>query len=111
MSFYFSANTIIYFLMRHEVDATELDDVYLEQADDEFAETAPTMTVTSTTTTVTTTAPIETARPSSRRSVADATERQRRQQRRQQRWKRGRRDFDRTLAPRGQSAGGVSAES
>ena len=59
MSFYFSANTIIYFLMRHEVDATELDDVYLEQADDEFAETAPTMAVTTTTTTVTAGAPGE----------------------------------------------------
>jgi hypothetical protein len=57
MSFYFSANTIIYFLMRHEVDATELDDVYLEQADDEFAEMAP---ATMTTTTVTTEAPVET---------------------------------------------------
>jgi hypothetical protein len=36
--FYFSANTIIYYLMRQEVDATELDDVYLEQMDDEFAD-------------------------------------------------------------------------
>jgi hypothetical protein len=41
ISFYFSANTIIYYLMRREVDATELDDVYLEQVDDEFAEPAP----------------------------------------------------------------------
>jgi hypothetical protein len=57
ISFYFSANTIIYFLMRHEVDATELDDVYLEQSDDEFAETAPAMTVTTTTTTVVTSEP------------------------------------------------------
>lgn len=40
ISFYFSANTIIYFLMRREVDATEMDDVYLEQVDDEFTETA-----------------------------------------------------------------------
>ncbi len=38
ISFYFSANTIIYYLMRREVDATEMDDVYLEQVDDEFAE-------------------------------------------------------------------------
>ncbi len=38
ISFYFSVNTIIYFLMRAEVDATELDDVYLEQVDDEFAD-------------------------------------------------------------------------
>jgi hypothetical protein len=41
ISFYFSANTIIYYLMRREVDATEMDDVYLEQIDDEFAEPAP----------------------------------------------------------------------
>lgn len=39
ISFYFSANSVIYFLMRHEVDATELDDVYLETSEDEFAET------------------------------------------------------------------------
>jgi hypothetical protein len=37
ISFYFSANTIIYYLMRREVDATELDDVFLEQADEDFA--------------------------------------------------------------------------
>jgi hypothetical protein len=54
VSFYFSANTIIYYLMRREVDATELDDVYLEQSEDEFMEPA-TATVTSTTTTVVTT--------------------------------------------------------
>lgn len=39
ISFYFSANTIIYYLMRHEVDATELDDVYVEQADEDFTDT------------------------------------------------------------------------
>jgi hypothetical protein len=39
ISFYFSANTIIYILMRHEVDATELDDVYLEQTEEDFGET------------------------------------------------------------------------
>ncbi len=44
ISFYFSANTIIYYLMRREVDATELDDVYLEQVDDEFADPAPVST-------------------------------------------------------------------
>lgn len=44
ISFYFSANTIIYYLMRQEVDATELDDVYLEQSDEEFAETAVAVT-------------------------------------------------------------------
>jgi hypothetical protein len=48
ISFYFSANTIIYMLMRHEVDATELDDVYVEQTDEDFAESA---TVTATVTT------------------------------------------------------------
>jgi hypothetical protein len=41
LSFYFSVNTIIYFLMRNEVDATELDDVYLEQSDEDFGEPAP----------------------------------------------------------------------
>ncbi len=48
ISFYFSANTIIYYLMRQEVDATELDDVFIEQSDEEFAEApaveAPTTT-------------------------------------------------------------------
>jgi hypothetical protein len=38
ISFYFTANTIIYSLMRHEVDATEMDDVYLEQSEEEFIE-------------------------------------------------------------------------
>src|SRR4029079_7289424 len=41
ISFYFSSNTIIYYLMRREVDATELDDVYLEQADEDFGDTPP----------------------------------------------------------------------
>jgi len=41
ISFYFSANSIIYFLMRREVDATELDDVYVEEADDDLSEPAP----------------------------------------------------------------------
>lgn len=35
MSYYFSAQTIIYYLLRQDVDATELDDVYLEEADEE----------------------------------------------------------------------------
>jgi hypothetical protein len=49
ISFYFSANTIIYYLMRREVDATEMDDVYVEQLDEEFTETpaAPTSAATS----------------------------------------------------------------
>jgi hypothetical protein len=41
ISYYFSSSAIIYALMRREVDATELDDVYLEQSEDEFAEPAP----------------------------------------------------------------------
>jgi hypothetical protein len=41
ISFYFSANTIIYYLMRREVDATEMDDVYLEQVEDEFSDAVP----------------------------------------------------------------------
>jgi hypothetical protein len=41
LSFYFSVNTIIYYLMRNEVDATELDEVYLEQSDEDFGEPAP----------------------------------------------------------------------
>ncbi len=40
ISFYISTNTIIYILMRHEVDATELDDVYLEQTEEDFADSA-----------------------------------------------------------------------
>jgi hypothetical protein len=38
ISFYFSANTIIYYLMRNEVDATDMDDVFVEQQDDELME-------------------------------------------------------------------------
>jgi hypothetical protein len=41
ISYYFSASTIIYFLMRKEVDATEMDDVYLEESEEDFGETAP----------------------------------------------------------------------
>jgi hypothetical protein len=44
ISFYFSANTIIYYLMRREVDATELDDVYLEQSEEDFGDTTPAAT-------------------------------------------------------------------
>ncbi len=41
ISFYFSANTIIYMLMRRKVDATEMDAVYLDPADAETAEPQP----------------------------------------------------------------------
>jgi len=39
ISYYFSVNTIIYYLMRQEVDATALDDVFVEQSEDDFVET------------------------------------------------------------------------
>jgi len=45
ISFYFSSSTLIYFLMRNEVDATELDDVYLEQSEEEFTDSATITTV------------------------------------------------------------------
>lgn len=38
VSFYFTANTIIYYVLRREVDLTELDDVYLEETEDEFGD-------------------------------------------------------------------------
>jgi hypothetical protein len=41
ISFYFSANTIIYYLMRQEADTTAMDDVYLEQLDDEIIDPSP----------------------------------------------------------------------
>ncbi len=41
ISFYFSSSTIVYYLMRREVDATEMDDVYLEEFEEEFSETPP----------------------------------------------------------------------
>ncbi len=37
VSLYYSLATMVYFLMRREVDATELDDVYLDPHDEEFA--------------------------------------------------------------------------
>jgi len=41
LSFYFSANTIIYYLMRRQVDSTEMDDVYLEQSEDDLETVTP----------------------------------------------------------------------
>ncbi len=38
LSLYVSVNTIFYFLLRYDVDATELDDVYLEPSDEELDE-------------------------------------------------------------------------
>jgi hypothetical protein len=40
VSYYFSASTIVYFLLRREVDATDLDDVYIDKYEEEPA-TAP----------------------------------------------------------------------
>jgi hypothetical protein len=60
LSFYISANTVIYYLMRNEVDATELDDVYLEQTEEDFTETpVAESTTTSPVTTTTTTEVVE----------------------------------------------------
>ena len=61
ISLYFSANTIIYYLMRREVDSTEMDDVYLEQSPDDVDVTAvaapEAMQVSATVTVVTATEP------------------------------------------------------
>jgi len=40
VSFYFSGSTVIYYLLRREVDATDLEDVYLEEGE-ELEEPAP----------------------------------------------------------------------
>jgi hypothetical protein len=40
VSLYFSSSTVIYYLLRKEVDATEPDEVYIEPGDDDFAEAA-----------------------------------------------------------------------
>jgi len=52
LSLFISANTIIYYLMRREVDATELDDVYLEQPEEELAPAATGATAAAATATV-----------------------------------------------------------
>ncbi len=44
ISYYFSANTIVYYLLRRNVDATEMDDVYLEEIDEDFGDTLPAAT-------------------------------------------------------------------
>lgn len=40
VSMYFTCNTVIYYLMRKDVDATDLDEVYVEPSDEEFSEPA-----------------------------------------------------------------------
>jgi hypothetical protein len=42
--YYFSSSSVIYFLMRREVDATEMDDVYTEQLEEEYTEPTPSVT-------------------------------------------------------------------
>jgi len=37
ISFFFSASTMIYYLLRREVDATDIEDVYLEEYEEEIA--------------------------------------------------------------------------
>ncbi len=37
ISFFFSASTLVYYLLRREVDATDIEDVYLEEYEDELA--------------------------------------------------------------------------
>ncbi|MGD0463393.1 MAG: hypothetical protein ABSB74_12985 [Tepidisphaeraceae bacterium] len=67
ISLYFSANTIIYYLMRSEVDSTEMDDVYLEQSEEELepvlSAPATSVAVTTETTTVSVTPPDSNAPP------------------------------------------------
>jgi hypothetical protein len=42
ISFFYSASTIIYFLLRRDVDATDLDDVYVEEEESELESTGVT---------------------------------------------------------------------
>ena len=41
VTFYFSANTIIYYLLRQDVDATDLNEVYVDPADEDDADDEP----------------------------------------------------------------------
>ena len=80
ISFYFTANTIIYYLMRNEVDATEMDDVYLAQSDDDLGDTgtpiptAPASAIISETTTVTTIMPPPSSMDADKSTPPDKTE-------------------------------------
>ena len=40
-SFYFSGSTIIYYLLRREVDATDFVDIYLEESEESEEQQAP----------------------------------------------------------------------
>lgn len=72
ISFYFSANTIIYYLMRREVDATELDDVYVEETEDEFGEPVATTTATTTPSALPTSSSAATTAADTRTTGSDA---------------------------------------
>ncbi len=65
ISYYFSVNTLIYYLLRSDVDATEMDDVYLEQPEEDFSEAPapPVATTTVATTVVATSTPTPVAEP------------------------------------------------
>jgi hypothetical protein len=64
ISYYFSASTIIYYLLRRDVDAIEMDDVYIEESDEEFAEELQTpVAISESSTTVVTTEAVEPAPP------------------------------------------------
>jgi hypothetical protein len=47
VSFYFSASTVIYYLLRNKIDATDFDDVYVEEDEAVGAAAAPATTATS----------------------------------------------------------------
>lgn len=55
VSLYFSSSTVIYYLLRKDVDATEMDEVYVEPNDEEFVETPPATVMETTTTSTETT--------------------------------------------------------
>jgi hypothetical protein len=72
ISFYFSANTIIYYLMRREVDATELEDVYVEEAEDDLVDPAP-LAAPSPVAASTAAAPVAVAEPTSPATIVGTT--------------------------------------
>lgn len=65
LSYFVSVNTIAYYLLRYDVDAAEIDDVYLEPTEEDF-EDAPIDTP------VTQTVSVETASESAKPSAKDA---------------------------------------
>lgn len=64
ISFYFTANTVIYYLMRREVDATEMDDVYVDPTEDDMnGEPLPQATTNQPATTSESNAPMTSSEP------------------------------------------------